>query len=131
VTPSAPPETGEQELWIETRRGGLFFVNALLIFPQIMVLVPLLTRIFVRSRGGLREESQIVDTFPTMAEYLLPRMGWLLIVPIVLVLYNLRIEGGFWPRVGLAGFLLLHLLFLGWTIGVWGGLIPPVLPGGP
>jgi hypothetical protein len=119
----------QEELWIETRRGGLFFVNAVLIFPQIMVLVPLLTRIYVRSRGGFPRESQIVDTFPTMAEYLLPRMGWLLLLPIGLVIHNLRLEKAFWPRVGLFGFLLVHLSFLGWTVAVWAGLLPPVLPG--
>ena len=120
-----------EERWIETRRGGLFFVNALLIFPHVMVLVPLLTRILVRSRGGLPGESQIVDTFPTLAEYLLPRVGWILVVPLALVIQNLRLEPATGPRIGLWIFLGLHGTFLLWTLGVWTGLWSPVLPGAP
>jgi hypothetical protein len=122
------PENGEP--WIETRRGGLFFVNALLIFPHIMVVVPLLTRIFIRARGGLQEESTILDTFPIMAEHLLPRMGWLVVVPIGLVLWNLKEEDAALPRAGLITFLVLHLAALGWTVATWLGLTGGVLPGG-
>lgn len=120
-----------EERWIETRRGGLFFVNALLIFPHVMVLVPLLTRVLVRSRGGLPGESRIVDTFPLLAEYLLPRMGWLLVIPLALVIHNLRLEPATAPRLGLWAFLGLHGAFFLWTLGVWTGLWSPVLPGGP
>ncbi len=126
---AAGAQGGDEDRWIETKRGGLFFINSLLIFPQVMVLVPLLTRMVVRSRGGLRESSVIVDTFPMLAEYLLPRLGWLLVVPVGLVLWNLSMEEEGWPRIGLGFFLFLHLAFLGWTVAVWTGLIPPVLPG--
>ncbi|TVR63224.1 MAG: hypothetical protein EA422_09895 [Gemmatimonadales bacterium] len=118
------------EPWIETRRGGLFFVNSVLIFPHIMLLVPLLTRIPVRARGGLRGEQVIVDTFPMLAEYLLPRMGWLLVIPIALVLINLREERSLLPRVGLVFFLVLHLAALGWTVATWLGVTGGTLPGG-
>jgi hypothetical protein len=128
---STPPGPVTDERWIETRRGGIFFINALLIFPQIMVMIPLVTRVFVRARGGFPGEEPIVDTFPLMAEHLLPRMGWLLVIPIALVVYNLTLEDAPWPRIGLGFFLFLHLCFLGWTVGVWTGLVPPVLPGGP
>jgi hypothetical protein len=117
--------------WIETRRGGVFFVNALLIFPYVMVLVPLATRIVVRARGGLPQASEIVDTFPLLAEHLLPRLGWIILVPMALVIHNLRIEPDPRPRAVLSGFLALHLLFLGWTVGVWVGVWQPVLPGAP
>jgi hypothetical protein len=117
--------------WIETRRGGLFFVNALLIFPYVMVLVPLVTRIVVRARGGLPEVSEIVDTFPLIAEYLLPRVGWMILVPLALVIRNLMIEPDPRPRRVLWGFLAIHVLFLGWTVGVWTGAWGPVLPGAP
>jgi hypothetical protein len=117
--------------WIETRRGGLFFVNALLIFPYVMVLVPLVTRTVVRARGGLPEASDIVDTFPLLAEYLLPRLGWMILIPLALVIRNLKIEPDPRPRTVLLGFLAMHLLFLGWTVGVWAGAWEPVLPGAP
>jgi hypothetical protein len=120
-----------EERWIETRRGGLFFVNALLIFPEVMVLFPLLTRVILRAGGGLARVAPILDTFPTIAEYLLPRIGWILLLPIGLVAHNLSLEGAPVPRLALALFLLVHLAFLGWTFAVWTGLLPPVLPGGP
>ncbi|MEX2528754.1 MAG: hypothetical protein WEA09_14080 [Gemmatimonadota bacterium] len=123
-----PPEP---ELWIETRRGGLFFVNALFIFPQVMVLVPLATRIFVRGRGGLARDAPILDTFPMIAEHLLPRMGWLLVIPLALVAYNLTLEDALLPRLGLWAMFLLHLSFLVWAVGVWTGVWTPVLPGRP
>ena len=123
---TGPPE----ERWIETRRGGLFFVNSLLIFPHVMVIVPLLTRILVRARGGLQEAAEIVDTFPLLAEHLLPRMGWLLVIPIGLVIWNLRLEEASLPRAGLVAFLLLHLAALGWTVATWLGLTGGTLPGG-
>ncbi len=124
------PDPPREEPWIETRRGGLFFVNALLIFPHVMVAVPLLTRVLVRARGGLQEEAVIVDTFPLLAEHLLPRMGWLLVIPIGLVVWNLRLEQGRLPRTGLLAFLALHLLALGWTVATWLGLTGGTLPGG-
>ena len=119
------------EPWVETREGGLFFVNALLIFPHVMVLFPLITRTVVRAGGGFADASPIVDTFPEIAEYLLPRAGWLLVVPIALASYGLRITRAAWARLALAVFLATHLAFLGWTVGVWFGMWPPVLPGGP
>jgi TRAP-type uncharacterized transport system fused permease subunit len=117
--------------WIETRRGGLFFVNALLIFPYVMVLVPLATRTLVRARGGLPEASEILDTFPILAEHLLPRIGWMILVPLALVIKNLGIEEDPRPRAALWGFLGLHLLFVAWTVGVWVGAWEPLLPGAP
>jgi hypothetical protein len=122
-----PPE----ERWIETRRGGLFFVNALLIFPAVMVLAPLLIRVLVRAGGGLARFAPMLDTFPMIAEYILPRLGWLLAFPIGLSLYNLSLERGTLPRLGLSVFLLVHLAFFAWTLAGWTGLVPPVLPGGP
>jgi hypothetical protein len=119
------------ERWIETREGGLFFVNALFIFPHLMLAVPLLTRVLVRARGGFRRETAIVDTFPLLAEHLLPRMGWLLVVPLVLVVVNLRLESRPLPRRVLWGFLALHAALLGWTVAGWVGLHAGRLPGGP
>ena len=125
-----PEVERRDDLWIETRRGGLFFVNAVLIFPHIMLLVPLLTRMVVRAQGGLAGEQVIVDTFPLLAEYLLPRMGWLLVIPIGLVLLNLREERSPLPRAGLVFFLFLHLAALGWTVATWLGITGGQLPGG-
>ena len=116
--------------WVETRSGSLFFVNALLIFPHVMVIVPLLTRMMVRGAGGMQREVPIVDTFPLIAEYLLPRAGWLLVLPIALVVLNLRWERAALPRAGLFLFLFLHAGFLAWTVATWLGWTGGVLPGG-
>jgi hypothetical protein len=121
-----------EERWIETPRGGLFFVNAILIFPYVMVLVPLATRLFVRGVvGGAPRDSVILDTFPLLAGYLLPRYGWLIVLPIFLVVRNLRMEGAPWPRAALLAFLLTHVGFLAWTVAGWMGAHDWVLPGGP
>jgi hypothetical protein len=140
VESSGPPlggsggdsEGGGGEPWIETTRGGLFFINALLIFPYPMVLVPLATRVFVRGvLGGAARESSILDTFPLLAGHLLPRVGWLIVVPLYLVVRNLRIEEAPWPRAALFLFLIVHLGFLGWTGAGWMGVHDWVLPGAP
>lgn len=122
----------DSDRWIETPRGGLFFVNAILIFPYLMLIVPLLTRWFVRGVvGGLPEESTIVDTFPLLAEYMAPRMGWLAVLPLFLVVRNLGVERGRLPRAVLWLFLLLHLALLVWTMTGWMGMHGFELPGGP
>ncbi len=134
--PLPPPlqesEAGSGERWIETTRGGLFFINALLIFPYVMVLVPLTTRVFVRGvLGGAARESIMLDTFPLLAGFLLPRYGWLIVIPLYLVVRNLRMEEAPWPRAALLLFLLVHLGFLGWTGAGWMGAHDWVLPGAP
>ncbi len=127
------PAAGPEEVrWIETREGGLFFVNALFLFPYLMVLVPLVTRVLVRGvMGGLPEPSVIVDTFPLLAEHLLPRMGWLAAAPGWLAWRNLAIERRVLPRIALGVLLAMHLVVLAWTITGWFGLHDGVLPGGP
>jgi hypothetical protein len=121
-----------EEPWIETKEGGFFFVNSLLIFPYMMLLLPLLTRLFVRGVvGGLAEPSQIVDTFPTLTEFLAPRYGWLAVVPLVLVWKNLGIEHRSGPRLFLWIFGVAHLTALVWTVTGWFGVHDFGLPGGP
>jgi hypothetical protein len=127
-TPAPAPTDGP---WIETREGGLFFVNSLFLFPYFMVLVPLLTRIVVRATGGMPEESVIVDTFPLLAEYLLPRMGWLAVFPAWLAWKNLGIEHRTLPRVALGFLLATHVVVILWAVGSWFGWHGGTLPGGP
>jgi len=118
--------------WIESPEGGLFFVNSLFIFPHLMVLLPLFTRGFVRGvLGRAPRPSTILDTFPLLAEFLLPRWGWLWVVPIGLVLRNLRVETKPGPRAALWGFLFLHLAALVWTVAGWLGIQGGRLPWGP
>ncbi|TVP74070.1 MAG: hypothetical protein EA352_11275 [Gemmatimonadales bacterium] len=120
-----------EDPWIETRRGGLFFVNALFIFPWIILAIPLLTRVVVRGLGGMQERIRIVDTFPELAEYLMPVYGWLTLLPIWLLVRNLRVEPAALPRAALVFFLLLHAAALLWTASGWIGLHEWTLPGAP
>lgn len=126
------PGDGPGERWIETPRGSLFFVNALLVFPYLMVTLPLATRLLVRGvLGGVARESAILDTFPEIAGYLLPRYGWLIVIPLFLVIRNLRVEPAPGPRAALLLFLVLHVGFLAWTGAGWMGGHDWTLPGGP
>lgn len=119
-----------EEPWIETKSGGLFFVNALLVFPHVMWIVPLLTRIALRSAGRVPLPSEMLDTFPAVAEYLLPRYGILLLVPIALVIKNWRMETDPSARAVLAALLVLHAAALTWGIASLAGVVGE-LPGGP
>jgi hypothetical protein len=131
-TPNRTPSGSGARPWVETREGGLFFVNALFLFPYLMVLIPLLTRVFVRgSMGGLPEPSVIVDTFPELFEYLAPRMGWLAVFPAWLTWKNLKIESRGLPRAALVFLLVTHLLLVAWTLTGWMGLHSGLLPGAP
>ncbi len=125
-----PPATGEtagpsrperEEPWIETRRGGFFFVNALLVAPELVVLFPLTLQFLVGLVAPHRNPSPFLDTIPFVASKSIPYLGWLLVVPIWTTLRNLRMEPLLLPRLALVFFLLLHLSFLGYTVLSWMG----------
>lgn len=109
------------EPWIETRQGGWFFVNLLLATPALVVLFPLTTGMIVSLMAPGRDPSPFLDTIPFIASKALPYLGWLLVIPIWTTIRNLRMEGPTIPRVVLVGILLLHLGFLGYTVGSWLG----------
>jgi hypothetical protein len=81
--------------------------------------------------GGAARESTILDTFPVLAGYLLPRYGWLIVIPLFLVIRNLRVEPAIRPRAALLLFLVLHVGFLSWTAAGWMGGHDWTFPGGP
>lgn len=117
-TGSFPPR---QEPWIETRRGGLFFVNALFVAPEFVVLFPLTLGAIVSLLAPERPPSPFLDTIPFVASKSLPFLGWLTLIPIWTTIRNLRIETLMLPRVALVFFLFLHLSFLSYTIWSWVG----------
>lgn len=118
-TKTVTPVPVRPEPWIETRQGSWFFVNTLLVSPELVVLFPLLVGKIVTFLAPGRELSPFLDTIPFLAGKALPFLGWILVVPIWTTLKNLRMRGLRLPRVVLAGFLLLHLGFLGYTISRW------------
>ena len=113
------PVAGPGEPWIETRQGGLFFLNAVLVIPELVVLFPLSLKVLVGLIAAERNPSPFIDTIPFVASKSIPFLGWLLVVPIWLCLRNLRVESLRLPRVALVFFLILHLSFLGYTVASW------------
>jgi len=112
---------GRQDPWIETRQGELFFVNALLVAPELIVLFPLSLQVLVGMLAPNRLPSPYLDTIPFLASKAIPYLGWFLAIPIWTTVKNLRIEKAGIPRTALGVFLLLHLSFLGYTVWSWIG----------
>ena len=105
--------------WIETRAGGLFFVNALLVTPAAVVLFPLAMGALLRAAGVIQGPSRVFDTIPAMADYFVPRVGWLAIPAAWVAWKGLRAveRPGF--RAALAVFLGVHLATVAWTLWRW------------
>ena len=111
------------EPWIETTQGGWFFVNAILVAPELVVLFPLLAGMVVSLLAPGREPSPFLDTIPFVASKAIPILGWLLVIPIWTTIRGLRIGGLLVPRIVLGVFLVSHLAFLGYTVGSWMGWV--------
>ena len=107
--------------WIETPQGGLFFVNALLVAPELVVLLPLTLQFLVGLIASERAPSPFLDTIPFVASKAIPFLGWFLVVPIWTTLRNLRLETLLLPRLALFFFLILHVSFLTYTLLSWVG----------
>ncbi len=107
--------------WIETPQGGWFFVNALLAAPELVVLFPLVAGMLVSFLAPGREPSPFLDTIPFVASKAIPFLGWLVVIPILTTVRNLRMDGLLLPRIALGVFLVLHLGFLGYTVWSWVG----------
>jgi hypothetical protein len=111
------------EPWIETKQGGWFFVNAILVAPELVVLFPLLAGMVVSFLAPGREPSPFLDTIPFVASKAIPILGWLLVIPLWTTIRAIRIPGLLFPRFALGVFLLMHLSFLGYTVGSWMGWV--------
>jgi len=110
-----------REPWVETPQGGWFFVNAVLVAPELVVLFPLLAGSLVSLLAPGRDPSPFLDTIPFVASKAIPLLGWLLVIPIWTTVRNLRMDGLRLPRIALGFFLILHLCFLGYTVWSWVG----------
>ncbi len=108
-----------KEPWIETSRGGWFFVNALLVGPELVVLFPLALGAMATWLVPDRPSSPFLDTIPFVASKAIPFVGWLLVVPVWTTWKNLRLEPLLLPRLALGLFLALHLSFLAFTVWSW------------
>lgn len=118
-----PPDlpANDEPPWIESRAGGLFFVNALLAAPALMVLYPVGLRAFLRAVAGLERPVPLLDTVPLVAAYVAPVVGWLALPAAALAIWNLRIVDRGWARALLVVFLLLHVGVVAYTALRWMG----------
>ena len=116
-----PSNDADGEPWVETTPGGWFFVNALLVAPELVVLFPLLAGRVVSFLAPGRDPSPFLDTIPFLASKALPYVGWLLVIPIWTAAKNLRMDLPLPARISLVLFLVLHVSFLGFTVGSWLG----------
>lgn len=118
-----PPDLPSPEAWIETRAGGLFFVNALLIAPAAVALLPWLLGALARAMGVVRGAAPVFDTIPAMAWYFLPRLGWLALPAAWMAWKGLAVVDRARPRRCLLLFLGVHLVTVGLTVARWTGIL--------
>ena len=114
IPPEIPPAA--EHPWIETRAGGLFFVNAVLAAPVLMALYPWTIRWVLRVTGVLNRPSRILDPVPAVADHVIPVLGWLAIPAAWLVVRNLRIIDRTWARRALWVFLAVHVGTVVYTV---------------
>lgn len=116
-TPDLPQR--DEVPWVETRAGGLFFINAVLVAPVFMVLYPLAVRMLLRALVGFEGPSPMLDTVPLVAAYVAPVVGWLAVPAAILVVWNLRLVDRIWARGLLWVFLASHVAVLAYTLARW------------
>lgn len=107
--------------WIETREGGLFFLNTLAVTPTAVVLFTLLLGLALRAAGLLEGPSRMVDTIPRMAHYFAPRVGWLALVGVWLSWKALAVVARRGARFWLTIFLMIHVGTVAYTVMRWRG----------
>ena len=110
------PGEGSPEPFVETSEGGLFFLNAVLAGPALIVLVPTVVRGVLRGIGALEGPTPLLDPVPAVAAYLGRWVAWLSVVPLWTSLGNLRMPLPSPARWTLRAFVALHLGVLFWWI---------------
>ena len=109
----------EASPWVETRAGGVFFINALLAAPLMMTLYPWTLRWMLRAAGLLDRPSRILDPVPAVAAHFAPVVGLLALPALAFTLHGLRIVDRRWARVLLGIFAIGHVGTLIYTVAAW------------
>ena len=115
-------KNGPDTPWVETPEGARFFVNAVLVAPELIVAFPFAMGVALRAAGLVKGPTVFLDVVPWVAGHAIPYVAWLLPIPIWTTLRNLRGTSGR-IRVVLFGFLALHLSFLGYGVLRWTGVL--------
>ena len=108
--------------WVETPEGERFFVNAVLVAPELIVVFPLAVGVALRAMGLVQGPTVFLDVVPWVAGHAIPYVAWLLPIPIWTTLRDLRVASAR-VRVALIGFLALHSSFLGYGVLRWTGVL--------
>ncbi|MSR36514.1 MAG: hypothetical protein EXR95_07720 [Gemmatimonadetes bacterium] len=108
--------TASAEPFVETRAGGLFFLNAVLAAPALVVLWPVLVRGGLRGIGALGGPSALLDPIPAFAAEVGPAVAWLAVVPLAATMRNLRMPLPTAARWTLRAFALMHAGVLAWWV---------------
>ena len=118
ATRTGSPED-DREPFLETRAGGLFFLNAVLAGPAVLVLWPVLLRALLGGAGG--RLGALLDPVPAVAAEVGPYIAWLAAIPLVTTLLNLRMPLPGAARWTLRALALVHVWVLAWwTLTVLG-----------
>lgn len=102
------------EPFVETRAGGLFFLNAVLAGPALLVLWPTALRAALGALGVLRGPSGLLDPIPDFARQVGPYVAWASVLPLWGALRNLRLPVPPAARWALRAFVALHAGVLAW-----------------
>ena len=105
---------GEAEPFVETRAGGLFFLNAVLAGPALLIIWPVIVRGVLRGVGAVNGPSPLLDPVPAVAGQLGPYVGWLSAFPLVTTILNLRLPLPSAARWTLRAFAAVHVGVLAW-----------------
>ncbi len=108
--------------WVETPEGARFFMNAVLVAPELIVFFPFAMGVTLRATGLVQGPTVFLDVVPWVAGHMIPYVAWLLPIPIWTTLRNLKVASGR-VRIVLSGFLALHLSFLGYAVLRWTGVL--------
>jgi hypothetical protein len=102
--------------FVETRAGGLFFLNAVLTGPALLALWPAFLRAVLRGVGVLRGPSPLLDPVPDLAVQVGPWIGWLSAIPLWSIVRNLGMELPAPARRTLYALALVNLGVLAWWV---------------
>ena len=117
-SPAEAPPPSAAEPWIESAEGGLFFLNAVLAAPALLVLLPLALARVCEGLGFARG-TELFSVVPTVAGAFVPWLGWLALLPLVTAAWNLKREKRPLPRALLLAFVLVHGAVLVYTLRSW------------